>query len=395
MTKTRRPKGAGSIRNRGTERAPRWFAYHYVVFDGRRRQMSQGPFPRKADAEAWLRDELNLAREGRATMPTRLTVAELLDDWLAVARRHLSANTRAEYERISSKRLRPHLGDVRLSELRPVHIARMLDQLRQPGANRRGTKGDKGLSETSLQHTLGVLRTALSWAVRQRLISHNPADDVDRPQREDREMRVWSADELANFLDHAADDRLHALFRLAAFTGMRRSELLGLRWSDVDLEAATVSVRRTRTRVSYDMHEAARTKTRAGTRVVDIDPATVAVLRRWATAQKAERLAWGSAYTDSGYVFTTEDGRPLHADQAANRFARLVKAAGVPTIRFHDLRHTHASLLLARGTPVLDVSRRIGHASAAMTLDVYGHVVPGQGQFESQGVVYGGPGLRG
>jgi integrase len=98
------------------------------------------------------------------------------------------------------------------------------------------------------------------------------------------------------------------------------------------------------------------------------------------TAQKAERLAWGPAYTDSGYVFTAEDGRPLHADHAANRFARLVKAAGVPTIRFHDLRHTHASLLLARGTPVLDVSRRIGHASAAMTLDVYGHVVPGQGQ---------------
>jgi len=128
------------------------------------------------------------------------------------------------------------------------------------------------------------------------------------------------------------------------------------------------------------MHEAARTKTRAGARVVDIDPATVAVIRRWAKAQKAVRLAWGPAYTDSGYVFTAEDGQALHADHVANRFARLVKAAGVPSIRFHDVRHTHASLLLARGTPVLDVSRRIGHASAAMTLDVYGHVVPGQGQ---------------
>ena len=380
MSKTRRPKGAGSIRNRGTERAPRWFAYHYVVIDGRRRQISEGPFSRKVDAEAWLRDELKLAREGRATVPKRITTAELLDDWLAVARRQLSPNTRAEYERVASKRLRPHIGDVKLTELRPPDIARMLDQLRQPGANRRGTTGDKGLSETSLQHTLGVLRTALAWAVRQRLISHNPADDIDRPQREAKEMRVWAADELARFLDHVADDRLHPLFRLAAFTGMRRSEVLGLRWSDVDLEAATVSVRRTRTRVAYEMHEAARTKTRAGTRVVDIDPATVAVLRRWAKAQKAERLAWGPAYTDSGYVFSAEDGRAVHADHVANRFARLVKAAGVPPIRFHDLRHTHASLLLARGTPVLDVSRRIGHASAAMTLDVYGHVVPGQGQ---------------
>ncbi|HKX69876.1 MAG TPA: tyrosine-type recombinase/integrase [Acidimicrobiales bacterium] len=380
MTKTRRPKGAGSIRNRGSDRAPRWFAYHWVTIDGQRRQISGGPFPRKVDAEAWLRDELRLAREGRATVPRRITVAELLDDWLAVARRKLAPTTLAEYERITLARLRPHIGHHRLTELRPAHIAEMLEALRQPGANRRGTNRDHGLSETTLQHTLGVLRTALGWAVRQRLISHNPAEDVDRPQRENREMRTWSADELARFLDHAADDRLHPLFRLAAFTGMRRSELLGLRWPDVDLEAATISVRRTRTRVSYEMHEAARTKTKAGTRVVDIDLATVVVLRRWAKAQKAERLAWGPAYTDSGYVFTAEDGRPLHADSVANRFARLVRAADVPPIRFHDVRHTHASLLLAQGTPVLDVSRRIGHASAAMTLDVYGHVVPGQGQ---------------
>ena len=380
MTTTRRPKGAGSIRNRGTDRAPRWFAYHSVAVDGQRRQISEGPFPRKADAEAWLRNELRLAREGRATVPKRIIVAELLDDWLAIARHQLAPTTLTEYERIATARLRPHVGHHRLTELRPAHIAKMLEALRQPGANRRGTEGDKGLSETTLQHTLGVLRTALAWAVRQRLISHNPADDVDRPQREHKEMRTWSAGELAGFLERAAVDRLHPLFRLAAFTGMRRSELLGLRWPDVDLEAATVSVRRTRTRVSYEMSEAARTKTRAGTRVIDIDPTTVAVLRRWANAQKAERLAWGPGYTDSGYVFTAEDGRPVHADHVAQRFSRLVKAAGVPVIRFHDVRHTHASLLLARGTPVLDVSRRIGHASAAMTLDVYGHVIPGQGQ---------------
>jgi Phage integrase, N-terminal SAM-like domain len=143
MSKTRRPKGAGSIRNRGLERAPRWFAYHYVVIDGRRRQISEGPFARKVDAEAWLRDELKLAREGRATVPKRITTGELLDDWLAVARRQLSPNTQAEYERIASKRLRPHIDDVKLTELRPAHIARMLDQLRKPGANRRGTRGDK------------------------------------------------------------------------------------------------------------------------------------------------------------------------------------------------------------------------------------------------------------
>jgi integrase len=235
------------------------------------------------------------------------------------------------------------------------------------------------LSETSIQHVYTVLRTALQWAVKQRLIAYNPADDVDRPKRKATDMKIWTSDQLAQFLDHVRDDRLYPLWRLAAVTGMRRSEVLGLRWSDVDLDAATVSVARARVRVRSGMHEAARTKTGAS-RVVDLDPVTVAALKRWKAVQNEERLAWGAAYQPSGLVFTKEDGSGLHADHVQQRFGRLVKAAGVPTIRFHDLRHTHASLLLAAGTPVLDVSKRIGHASAAMTLNVYGHVVPGQGQ---------------
>lgn len=177
-------------------------------------------------------------------------------------------------------------------------------------------------------------------------------------------MNTWSADELRRFLDAIASDRLHPLFHLAAFTGMRRSELLGLRWADVDLDTATVSVRRVRIRVDGEMIEEARTKTSAGRRVVDLDDRTVAVLRRWQTDQKRERLAWGPAYRGSDAEFTAEDGAPLHADRVAKRFARLQSSVDVPKIRFHDLRHTHASLLLAAGTPVLDVSKRVGHAAA-------------------------------
>lgn len=139
------------------------------------------------------------------------------------------------------------------------------------------------------------------------------------------------------------------------------------------------AIPRARVRVRSGMHEAATTKT-GKSRVVDLDPVTVAALKRWKAVQNEERLAWGAAYQPSGLVFTKEDGSGLHADHVQQRFGRLIAQAGMPTIRYHDLRHTHASLLLAAGTPVLDVSKRIGHASAAMTLNVYGHVVPGQGQ---------------
>jgi integrase len=133
-----------------------------------------------------------------------------------------------------------------------------------------------------------------------------------------------------------------------------------------------------RTRVGYQMIKRAGTKTKAGARTIDLDPVTTAVLNRWRDAQAAECQAWGIAYVDSGYVFTAENGEPLHADHVAQRFDRLVGGAAVPTIRFHDLRHTHATLLLKAGVAVHVVAQRLGHASPALTLSIYSHVLPRQ-----------------
>src|SRR5918994_4336936 len=181
-TKSRRPRGSGLIRNRGTDRNPRWFAGYSVSIDGKRKQISRGPFPRKADAELWLRDELRRKSDGRAIVPKRITVGELCDQWLTVARHRLSANTTEVYRGVIEQRIRPHLGHVRITELRPDHVAAMLDALRAPGADlrrrtvggvsgKRDVPGDKGLSETSLQHTYGLLSTIVSWAVRQRYVA--------------------------------------------------------------------------------------------------------------------------------------------------------------------------------------------------------------------------------
>ncbi len=264
-----------------------------------------------------------------------------------------------------------------MTDLRPGHVARMLHELRQPGANRRG-KRQRRLSETSLQHTYVALRSALEYAIRQRIVAHNVMDDVERPRRAATEICVWSAAELATFLTHTADDRLHPLLRLASHSGARRSELLGLRWSALDLDAATMSIASRRTRIGYEMVQRAGTKTAAGARMVDLDPTTVDVLRDWRKAQDGEREAWGPAYVETGHVFTAENGEPVHADHVANRFGRLVTGAGVPTIRFHDLRHTHATLLLKAGVPPHVVAQRLGHSSPALTLSIYSHVLPRQ-----------------
>jgi integrase len=290
--KKRRPRGQGGIRNIGSERRPVYAAYYRLIVDGRRRQISKQPFTRKADAERWLNDELQRVRDGRPTLPSAMTVTELLDEWLARRRPSLEPNTCADYSGMIERRLRPQLGHHKVKDLRPSHVVDMLDALRLPGANRRG-KAKKGLSETSLQHTYDLLHVVLDYAVRQRVVAYNVLADVDRPRRQPREIEVWSARHLAAFLDTCADDRLFPLLRLASHTGARRSELLALRWTSVDLAGASVSIASRRTRVGYEMVHRPGTKSSAGSRVVDLDPATVEALRLGRKAQDAERRAWG------------------------------------------------------------------------------------------------------
>jgi integrase len=210
------------------------------------------------------------------------------------------------------------------------------------------------------------------------LSPHHVTADVDRPRRQPKELDVWSARQLAAFLDSCTDDRLFLLLQIASHPGARRSELLALRWTSVDLTAGTVSIASRRTRVGYEMMHRPGTKTAAGARVIDLDPTTIDVLRSWRKAQDAEREAWGVGYIDSGYVITAENGEPVHADHVANRYDRLVAAAPIPALHFHGLRYTHATLLLKAGVPVHVVAQRLGHSSPALTLSIYSHVLPRQ-----------------
>ena len=170
-------------------------------------------------------------------------------------------------------------------------------------------------------------------------------------------------------------DRLVAAWHLLATTGMRRGELLGLRWVDVDLEGAFLSVRQTRVSVDYQV-EVGTPKTERGTRTVALDPATVAVLHEHRSRQLEERLAWGPAWTDSGLVLTREDGTEIHPQRFSQYFRRLASSSGLPLIRLHDVRHSYATALIKAGQPIKVVSQRIGHASPTITMAIYQHVLP-------------------
>jgi integrase len=224
-----------------------------------------------------------------------------------------------------------------------------------------------------------ILRKALNDALRKGTIAKNPAALADAPRGAGHagaghELRVWSAAELQSFLTVISAERLAPAYFLAAHTGMRRGEVLGLRWIDVDARRKRISVRQAVTAVAYQLR-VSDVKTGTARRTIDIDDPVVAQLTSWRKRQAEERLLVGPGYEDHGLVFARPDGRPVHPEFLSRTFDRVVRSSGLPVIRFHDVRHTHATLLLKAGVPVKVVSERLGHASPGFTLNQ--HVVPG------------------
>jgi integrase len=188
-------------------------------------------------------------------------------------------------------------------------------------------------------------------------------------------MKTWSAEQLGAFLTTVHDDRLHALWHTLAMTGMRRGEALGLLWEDVDLENAHLSVRRALIPSGREV-VVSEPKTARGRRSIALDPETVEVLKAQAARQLADQDEWGDGWTDTGLVFTKENGEALHPEDVTRYFRQAVKKAMLPTIRLHDLRHTHATLALRAGIHPKVVSERLGHATVSITLDTYSHAIP-------------------
>jgi integrase len=222
-----------------------------------------------------------------------------------------------------------------------------------------------------------IIRGALNDAVRRGIVTRNVALVAHAPKLRSIpkvESQAWTAQELQAFLREAAGHRLFAALWLLANTGLRRSELLGLQWDDVDLDAATISVNRGLVSIGYELHES-RGKTNNSRRAIDLDATTVGILAAWKAWQASERGA--VEIEPTGWVFADVDGNPIHPHAISQAFERIVARAGVPKVRLHDVRHTHGTLLIKAGVPVKVVSERLGHGNPAFTIDTYQHVLPG------------------
>jgi len=198
---------------------------------------------------------------------------------------------------------------------------------------------------------------------------------VELPAERRTVVIVWTPPQVARFLQASKNHRLYALFHLAVMTGMRRGEIAGLRWEDLDLDARYLQVNQQRVRIG-NRTVIGPPKTKTGTRTVALDAVTVAVMQRHRDAQHEESYVWSDRWVSTGYVFTKRDGRPLYPEEINVAFNRLIGLAGLPRIRFHDLRHTSASLALAAGVQMKVVSERLGHSTTGITADLYTHVSP-------------------
>ena len=354
----------------GNERSSWSFVVDVGHDAGLRQQRSRSGFATKREAVAAMNELQQAALRGSFVAPSRLTVAEYLEQWLPSARARLRPGAYDACELHALTYITPRIGDIMLQALTPRRVKALYAELRQNGR----TRGGGGLAPKTVHNVHRTLSRALGDAVNDRLLESNPALGAHR-QPASPEMPTWSAEQLRAFLDHVADDDHAALWRLAATTGIRRGELAGLRWNDVDLQLGRITVVRQRAKGAGTV-ESGPTKTRRSRRLVSIDERTAELLKDHRRTQNQRWHTLGTEYHDHGLVFCLYDGRPLHPDRLTQMFRDRCGSAGLPYIKLHGLRHTHATLMLRAGVHPKVVQERLGHSSIAITLDTYSHAIP-------------------
>lgn len=356
----RAPNGSGSVFKRADGR---WCGAIYVMeADGVRRRRRVYASTR-AEAETKMVELRQKADQGRPLTPSQLTVERYLNEWLElVVARRVRPNTLSGYRYHADRYLIADLGTKRLSQLTARELRLYLDSLRR-----------RGVGVRTVQYVHTTLRAALEDAVREELLEKNVAKLV-RPPREPAPERVpLTVDEIRILLKSTATDRLHAMYVVLALIGLRRSELLGLQWDDIDFESGVLQVRRGLHRLESGLTTLP-TKTRRSRRTVPLPPPVQTSLENHRELQFDERQALATTWPNSDFVFTTPIGTPIDPRNCTRMVQGACAAAGLRVVRMHDFRHGAVSVLLGLGVPPRTVMEIAGHSGLEMTMNVYGHV---------------------
>lgn len=326
------------------------------------------------------RDEARVSLRKRTYVPpSERTVSEFVHTWLfTIHRQQIKPTTFHSYEKIVRNHIIPGLGSIKLSDLKPSDVQRFYNEtISKPGVN------GKPLTPRTAQYAGTILKKSLKYAVEvEGVLSFNPASRVPLPRTTSEIPTPWTFGELREFFETAKSHRLFFFFRLSAYTGARRGEILALRWTDFDGKAINIS--KSRSTTGEGAIEQNTTKGgKGGQRRVALDPDTIQMFTEHRKRQMEERLLMGGAWIETGYVFVQENGEPLDIGTPTHLFKKLSLQAGLRSIRLHDLRHLHATELLRLGEPLHVVSDRLGHKDPMVTATIYAHVSNEQGESAS------------
>jgi integrase len=311
-----------------------------------------------------MREILANAEQGIMPAPERLTGATFLERWLEDDASHLDQYTVKNYTVHVRRHIIPAIGRIKLAQLQPAHVQGLYAAMQK-----------QGLAAKTIRNAHGVLHTALGKAVRWGLIPRNVASLATPPKAKAAEFRTLTVEEAKRLGRAARGSRWAPMLLLALTTGLRQGELLGLRWADIDFAAQILQVRR-----QYERDGSFSTPKASSQRRLDLAPAELRALRIQRALQDQDRERWGGDYADQDLVFATHRGQPLMHRNVLRAFTRLLKKADLPAIRFHDLRHTNATLMLKQGVHPKVVQERLGHSQIGITLNTYSHVLPGLGR---------------
>jgi len=341
---------------------------------GKRRQKTQSVKGTKRDAERKLREILLSLEQGSYVKPNKITLGEWLRQWLKdYASLNTTDRTQESYSSIVVRHIIPSLGNIFITDLQPQQIqSYYADKLSKGRVDGKG-----GLSARSVVYHHRILSKALDYAVKMGIAIRNVARVVQPPRVQRIIMRTLSADEVVRFLDAARETDYYVYFATLLYTGLRRGELLALRWRNLDLDNATLTVVETAYKLGNGNYVIKEPKTAHSRRTVTLPSSLVELFKAYRADQELLRIQLGITLNVDDFVFIRSDGSPINPSAVTLAFRRIIKRAGLRGIRIHDLRHTHASLMLTAGVHPKVVSERLGHANIGITLDIYSHVLPG------------------
>ena len=341
---------------------------------GKRRQQWHAVKGTKRDAERALREMLVALEKGTYVKPNRLTLAEWLTQWCETyVAMHTTPRTQESYQSIVFRHIIPDLGGIPLAQVQPQHLQSYYSGKLAHGR----VDGKGGLSARSVLYHHRILSEALARAVKMGLIARNVAEVADPPRPARVKMSFLAPDEIPRFLGAARETPYYVIYCLLLYTGLRRGEALALRWRYVDLIGAELQVVETAFKLGDGTYVLKEPKTPHSRRAVSLPPSLALLLQQYRADRQALWYRLGKPLNDDDFVFSHPDGRPLNPNAVTSAFIKLVRRAGLPRLRLHDLRHTHATLMLKAGVHPKVVSERLGHANIGITLDTYSHVLPG------------------